>query len=119
MKRGDIVRAKRDSFVGLCATNTLPSRRVVVLFYNGHDFKTAIKNSNDMEVIEFADGRINEALFPKNEEVEQRKFEEEFYYNEIPIGQLIRPAPIHFDPDRCRAVARRWARDQNIADRPI
>lgn len=122
MRLGDIVRGKRGSFVGLCATNKLPSGNVVLIFHNGHDFKTVIKNSNDMEVIEFADGRINEALFPKNERAEEQRFEEEFYQPDI--GQPVRPADridIPINADRLQEWARvvqrpQWVENPYIVD---
>lgn len=92
MKRGDIVREKRGNFVGLCVTNTLPSGNVVLTFYNVGELRTCMKNHNDIEVIEFADGRINEALFPKNERAEDQRFEEEFY-------------GVHRQPVRARGIS--------------
>lgn len=122
MKKGDILRGKHNRKFAVASSNKLQSGYISVDIYLHGRTGTILSHTDRWEVIEFADGRINEALFPKNERAEEQRFEEEFYQQEI--GQPVRPAdridiPINADQlqEWARVVQRpQWVENPYIVD---
>ena len=98
MKKGDIVQHKKHKEqIAVCTTNEMPSGYLGILqLDNGEDIRL-LTRANRWQVVEFADGHINRALFPKNEEAEERRFNEEYYGM---YGHHVRAVDIPINADR-------------------
>ena len=79
MKRGDIVQNKKHKEqIAVCTTNEMQSGYLGVLHHRNGEDVNLLTRANRWQVIEFADGRINRALFPERQEPDH-EFEAQYY----------------------------------------